>query len=854
MPRAKSPAPDRALLDAFWREPIERVVLPNGLTLLVKTDRSAALASVQVWVRTGSIHEGEQLGAGLSHYLEHMLFKGTSRRSGREISATVQANGGYINAYTTFDRTVYYIDLPSEKLEVAVDILSDAVLHSTLPEGEALREKDVILREIAMTRDDPDNRLWETLFSTAFREHPFGHPIIGHRDVFSAADQAALVAYYRARYVPNNMVVVIAGDVDADLAREIVERHFGQAPRSRLAPVLVPAEPPQLGPRRVLRQEKVEVARCALAWPIPGLADPSAPVLDLLALVLGGGDSSVLWQEIREKRNLVHTIDASSCNPGSSGLFCISYSCEATKREAAEAAILRLLASHSLPGAFKAAQVRKAYRQSVVSEINTRKTMSGQASRLGMAEVVVGDLDFSRTYFDRLGRVSAADLAKAAGEYLVPGRMTSVALEPEPRAAAPKATPRAADGRPDFEQITLGNGARIVFQPDRRLPNLNLRVLTHGGPLSDLPGRRGSSALLATLLTKDTHGRSSAEVARRIEEVGGSFTSYSGDNTLGLSVEVLPSDSGLALGLIEEALLSPAFKASTLSTERDSQLSALREERDDVVAFARRILRAKFFGRHPFALAAGGDEAGVAATGRGDLVSLWRRLLVAPGVVVSLAGDFSPEKLVPGIERLLARIPAGKTLGPGPAFEGPAEPGDFVERQPREQAVVLEAFPGAVIDAPDFFAGEVLDELFSGMASRLFERVREEKGLAYFVRSGRLACRSTAMFYFIAGTQPGKEREVLEEIRLEIERVKAGDIPAEELGRCQVRLKAGHRKNLQTNSARAMQAALDVLQGRSANHWKRYDGLIDAVTAKDLSAFARAHLIASRRTQLVVRP
>jgi zinc protease len=132
--------------------------------------------------------------------------------------------------------------------------------------------------------------------------------------------------------------------------------------------------------------------------------------------------------------------------------------------------------------------------------------------------------------------------------------------------------------------------------------------------------------------------------------------------------------------------------------------------------------------------------------------------------------------------------------------------------------------------------------------------VREEKGLAYFVRSGRLACRSTAMFYFMAGTQPGKEREVLEEIRLEIERVQAGDIGAEELLRCQVRLKAGQRKSLQTNSARAMQAGLDVLQGRAANHWKRYDSLIDAVTREELSAFARAHLAASRRTQLVVRP
>src|ERR1700685_9219 len=279
MAKPKRPQSDRALLDAFWREPVERTVLANGLTLLVKPDRSAALASVQVWVKTGSIHEGEQLGAGLSHFLEHMLFKGTARRSVRETSATVQASGGYINAYTTFDRTVYYIDLPSERLEVAVDLLADAVLHSTLPEDEIAREKDVILREIAMTKDDPENRLWEAVFATAFREHPYRQPVIGHKDVFAAADRSALLAYYRERYVPNNMVVVIAGDVAPAEARAFVERHFGATPRARLAPVLVPGEPVQLGPRVLHRFENVEVVRAALAWPIPGLTDPSAPTL-----------------------------------------------------------------------------------------------------------------------------------------------------------------------------------------------------------------------------------------------------------------------------------------------------------------------------------------------------------------------------------------------------------------------------------------------------------------------------------------------------------------------------------------------------------------------------------------------
>ena len=349
MPKSPLAASDLRLLDSFWRESVSRTFLPNGATLLVKPDRSAALASVQVWVRTGSIHEGRSLGAGLSHYLEHMLFKGTTRRAGREISASVQAHGGNINAYTTFDRTVYYIDLPSEHVEFAVDLLADAVLHSTLPPDEAAKEKDVILREIAMTKDDPDDRLWQGLIAASFREHPYRYPVIGHREVFSLVTPEDLTRYYKTRYVPNNLVVVVVGDVDVASAQESVAEHFGAGPRAALAPVLVTAEPGQLAPREEHRFEDVELSRAAIAWQIPGLAHPDAPVLDLLSMVLGHGDSSVLWQELREKAGLVHTIGASCWNPGTTGLFCVSFTCDGPKRLPAAAALEKSLARCAEP-------------------------------------------------------------------------------------------------------------------------------------------------------------------------------------------------------------------------------------------------------------------------------------------------------------------------------------------------------------------------------------------------------------------------------------------------------------------------------------------------------------------------
>lgn len=859
MPTSSSASADLRLLEAFWREPQQRLVLPNGVTLLLKPDRSAALASVQVWVKTGSIHENSHLGAGLSHYLEHMLFKGTERRAGREISATVQAHGGYINAYTTFDRTVYYIDLPSEHTPVAIDLLADAVLHSTLPAEECTKEKEVILREIAMTKDDPDNRLWDTLFSAAFREHPYRQPIIGHRDVFSAISRDDLLAYYRARYVPNNLVVVIVGDIDVAATRAAVEQHFGAVPRARLAPVLVPEEPLQLGARSEHRFEDVEISRAALAWPIPGLTHEDAPVLDLLAGVLGGGESSILWQAIREKAGLVHSIDASSWNPGSSGLFCVSFSADADKREAATAAITRELAHRAMHG-FAPSQLKKAVRQLVVGEINSRKTMSGQAARLGLAEVVVGDLDHSRAYFQRLATVTPADLRRAVRTYLVPDRLTSISLNPLAAAPAIDAAAPTGASRPDFSELKLPNGARLLLQPDHRLPNVHLRLVLGGGVFSESADKRGATGLLATMLTKDTRRRTAAQVAEFIESVGGTFHSVVGNNSFGLVAEVLPPDVDRAVDVLGDALHAAAFKPAAFALERDAQVAALQQDDDDVVTLARKHLRQKFFGAHPLAFDASGHIAGVKALRPADLSALLRKVAVGSNVVLAVAGDFDPRKLAPKLKAILARLPKGAApqAAAGVSEKSrtilPAAAGDFSETQPREQAVVLQGFPGPRAHAEDFYVGEVADELFSGMASRLFERVREEKGLAYFVRSGRVVGLDAGMFYFISGTQPGREAEVLAEIDAEIARVQAGSVEPVELARCQARLKAGQRQGLQTNGMRAMQAALNALQGQPVNDWKNYDAKVDAVTIAQLSAFAQKYFRRELRTQLVVRP
>lgn len=852
MPASLISAADQRMLDNLWAQPVHRTVLPNGLTLLVQADDGAPVASVQIWVKTGSIHEDRLLGSGVSHFLEHMLFKGTTNRAGRDISATLQAHGGQVNAYTSFERTVYYVDLPAVHADIGLEVLGDMVLNSTLPADEFVKEREVILREIAMVQDEPDQRLGENLFATACREHPHKYPIIGYKDVFSSLTRDDLLGYYRARYVPNNLTVVVAGDVDPAAVAAKVAAVFGSAPRGRLAPVVVAPEPPQIAPRESHLHEDVELTRAALSWHVPGLRHADVPGLDLLAAVLGHGDSSILWQSLREKKRLVHSIDAHCWTPADGGVFNVYFTCEPDKRAAAERAVRRELDAAAAKG-FAPALLRKAVRQLVVGEINSRKTVSGRAGRLGSAEVCAGDLGFGRAFFARLGALKSSDLQRLIRQYLSPSALTAVSLNPLSAAPATSTAKPRAKAVAGGEPITLPNGARLLLLPAAGLPNLHLRLLFEGGPLHEPADRRGVTALLATLLTRDTTKRSAAAVAGAIEEVGGAFYPFSGNNSFGLAVEVLPADLDRGLALLTEALIGPAFKAATLDIERDAQLAELKQDQDDVVTFARKLIRRRFFDGHPFAVDATGEADGLKALKPADLRALWKRLGVAGNAVLVASGDFDPKKLAPRLKALLAKLPKGRAPERPAPFAAPAAR-DLVEQRACEQAVVFDAFPGPGLLEPDQTVAEVVDELFSGMSSRLFERVREEKGLAYFVRSSRIVGVNTGMFALYAGTAPATADAVRAEFDAELARVRAGKVTKAELDRCRTRLKAGRRMGLQTNAARAMHAGLNLLLGQPLETPEDYDARIDAVTAADVKTFVRARLRPEARVRLVVRP
>src|SRR5216110_3956758 len=530
----KAPSTDDSTVITFPPSSAQKSILPNGLTIVVQEDHSAPVASVQAWCATGSIDEDEHLGAGLSHILEHMLFKGTKTRSTNVIAQKIQDVGGYINAYTSFDRTVFWIDVPKDGVATALDVLADAMMNSTLPPEEYRKEQEVIRREFAMGMDDPDRMAGLLLFATAYQRHPYRFPVIGEIEIYNQLTQEQVMQYYKTRYVPNNLTFLVVGDVDAQKVRQQLTELFKAYPEKSLQPVFIPAEPPQLGRREVHKEFSTELTHLSLAWHIPEVTNPDVPALDLLATILGDGRSSRLYRRVREEAGLAFRIAAFSYTPGDPGLFGIDATLDPKKREAAEQLALRIVDEVKSAGVM-AVELEKAKKIMLSHHLGALTTMRGQASDIGSNWLLTRNLNFSRDYLDAVQKVSADDIKRVAATYLTENNLTVISLNPKGSLAgkAETAKPTAAG---EIQKFELSNGLRLLVREDRRLPLVAMGAVFRSGLLAETPQTNGITRLMAKVLLKGTKTRTAEQIADEIEAVGGSIASDAGNNSLNVSL------------------------------------------------------------------------------------------------------------------------------------------------------------------------------------------------------------------------------------------------------------------------------------------------------------------------------
>ena len=827
--------------------------LGNGLEIIVKEDHSAPVVSLQAWCRAGSIHEGSWLGAGLSHFLEHMLFKGTERRDANEIAQTVQAQGGYINAYTSFDRTVYWIDVPSSGTEVCLDVLCDVVGFAQLPEDEFANESDVIRREIAMGEDNPEQVLSRALFNTAYTNHPCRYPVIGHLDLFNQLSRDELYAYYREKYSPDNLFIVIAGDVDSAAVVAAIEKQLGGHERRRRSPVVIPTEPVQQG----MRQERVEfptdLHRCRLAWPIPDGSHPDVPAIDLLTSILGDGRSSRLYREIREEKQLAHSVGAYAYTPSFPGQFIVSFDTEGEKVEDAEAAVLRELERFAEAGG-TGEELEKAKYQALASQFSTLSDMRGQASDLGSNWLLTRNLDYTRDYVRDLQEVALTDLQRVAKEYLTPNRFSRVSLVPKEEASSENKKSSVAKRSEEIRKVELGNGLTVLLLADHRLPFVQGTGVFRGGLLAESEPLQGLTRLMSKLLVKDTKRQSAASLADRIESVGGGIGSSVGNNTFGVSLSAMRPDLELVVDLLGETLLEPAFFEEVVGKEKEFQLAQIKAERDRPFSVAMKSLRKAIYGDHPYGLEVSGTESSLGRIGRADVISLHERLVRGGNGVVGVFGDLDLNRTE---DLVRARFESDLAIGSREFTEPfnvtwPEAGGSIIDLEhEKEQAVLLIGFKTVDLVHEDNPALELIDEACSDMASRLFIRIREELGLAYSVGSTRLVGLEPGMIIFYASTSPEKLDLVQEEMISEIELMRREGLATEEFERAKASWLGKEVIHLQGVRELAGSASIDELVGLGWDNYRKSPDVMRGVTAEEVQSAAARYL--GEENRVIVR-
>jgi zinc protease len=826
--------------------------LPNGLELIVEEDHSAAVVSVQAWVKTGSIHEGKWLGAGLSHLLEHMLFKGTATRGSQDFARAVQDHGGYINAYTSFDRTVYWIDTPTRGAADAIDLLSDALMNSTLPADELVKEQEVIRREFAMGFDDPDSVAGKQLFATAFSQHPLRHPVIGHLDVFNQIGREDLVSYYQARYAPNNIFFVVVGDVDPEAVHAQLAAIFAKHPRRPLPDILLPREPAQLGRREQHTEFPTELTRIGFAWHVPEITHPDLPALDLLATVLGGGRSARLYRRLREELGIVHNIDAWCYTPASAGMFGIDAVLDPERRETVQAEVFAQLAAIANDGV-AAGELDKARRQFLSHQLGALTTMRGKASDLGSNWLYARSLRFTHDYLEAAQQVTPEDLRRVARLYFKAPNLTLSSVNPSgtlAKGAANDATTRANETK----LFTLSNGLRLLVREDHRIPLASVVATFQAGLLAETPETNGLSRLFSRTMLKGTATRTAEQIADTIEAVGGSLGSDSGNNSVSVSVRVLQPDLELAMGLLADVLRHATFPEKAVAREKNVQLASIKADEEEMTSVARNLLRNRLFGAHPFALRSLGTPESVRSLCPSDLIAFRDRIVCGRNGVIAVFGAVDATQVLKLAEAAFGELPEG-----APAFAALPQPvalGDSAEveaMRPKAQAVLMVGFPGVDFFSPDRVPLELIDEACSDLGSRLFNRIREEMGLAYFVGSQNLMGLTPGAFSFYLGTDPAKLAEVRAALADEIRKLAEGGLTAQELSRAKEKLLGAQEIRNQSNDALAFSCALDELYGLGHSHHETLRARVEAVTLEQVREVASRYFTHARVTA-IARP
>ena len=858
--------------------------LSNGLTVLVKKDERFPLVSLRLYVHAGSSYETPEQ-AGISHVLEHMVFKGTDAFPKGSIATSVESSGGYLNAATSFDYTVYITDMTKANWESGLGILKEMAFSPTLDPAELESEKEVIVAELKRSKDTPSGRLFDAVLAGVMAHTPYERPIIGYEETIRSFTAQGIRDYIRQWYQPRSMLLVISGNVDLDTAFARAEATFGHLQNDpAIVEPLRPAAVPSDRTNFAIETGPWQKTHLIMAFPAPALADVRSAHLDVLSHLMGGDTTSHLFRTYQYEKRLVDSISMSNYSFEGSGLVFVEATLDAEKLVPFWTAFTKDMAGIGLR-TFTQAEFDRAKLNIEDSLYRSKETLAGLTSKLGFFQFLYGSLDAENNYLQSVQTTGPETLLALAPGIFRPETATVAALLPEavpleafglPKGATSVAgwlkeelernwpsTARAdmaqgtASSAAAREVIDLGNGCTVILQPDTTLPYISATLMYTGGDSLLDRANEGLGSFTASLLTKGTggsagkkSGRTTNEIREFLADRAAGLSAASSRQTFTVSFDCPTRFADDLFTLMGEVLRNPALLEEEAQRVRQNQIAAIVQSEDSALSLTFRRMFPHFFSKHPYGLMQLGTKENVEGFTPDMARQFWKKQVAQPWTL-SLCGDLDRETL----ERGLKAIPmaTGKAISlPKPQWSDNRELG--LRLAGRNQAHLMLVFPTAALGSEDEAGLTLLQTVLDGQSGLLFRDLRDRQGLGYTVSAFNWKAQRTGAMVFYIGTQP----ETLEQARSGfdtiIKTLHTELLPEAELERGKNLLEGSYYRKRQSLGARSAEAATLHVLGLPLDAEQQMIARASSLAPKDLQALARKYLDPDKAYTITVLP
>lgn len=832
-------------------------VLPNGLQVVFQQDQRFPLVSVRLYVRAGSVME-EPEQAGISHLLEHMVFKGRDAKDGA--AERVEAVGGYINAATSFDYTMYMLDLPDEHLGLGLSVLKDMIFDVKIDPGEMERERKVVVSELERGEDSPTSLLFKKTQGMVWKGTGYELPIIGSRETLASLTPKDIEDYVARRYQPQSMVLVVVGNVDKDQAMVLVNETFGGLKNDRTI------EPPQpvileaagQGPRVETHSGPWNKVYASCAFPLPSLKAEETTALETLGYMLGGDETSLLYRRFKYELRLVDDISAGAMTMDRTGMLYIRAVLDPDKVDAFWDELNRTLSRLSAE-AFAREDLERAVTNIEDSLFSSKETLGGLAAKVGYFQFFEGDVRAEDNYLYDLRHLSLEQIGESAGKHLRLGSMSAVLLLPEASEARPEpeALSRAArDVWPEerkaapegqepaqavggMETLELTGGRKLVLIPDKTLPYVSLRMVYTGGNTLLARENQGLAAMAAEALTRGTTSLSATEFQDYLSDRASGLSAESGSDVFVVSARFPVRFQEDMFGLFKETIAKPAFAKEEVARVREEQTSDITRTEDRPLGLAFRRMFPFLFPDSSYGYLRLGTMETLEGLDENDVALYWERQRAQPWVL-AVCGDYDRERVIGLAKELALDAQSAEAEFPTPQW---SEGDELALTLPgRNQTHILAVFPVPGKPDPDNPPLRLLRKALTGQGGVLFSELREKKGLGYSVSAMLWQTQHTGFLAFYIGTSPDKAPQALAGFKDIAARLGREPLSDEQISRAKNLIKGEYYREIQSLSARSREAAGLALRGLPLDYNRETVDRARALTAEDLRQTAAKYL------------